>query len=205
MTRELRSLEPRGIFSLGQQHRPALARIGPAQATTRTPAALALSVRQDKYRCTGRFDVDCSVAAHHKNIPGGLEGRGVRGATRHLPNGEERPVRRARVQFSRLSDPYPSERSEREYVAERPRARRGLPSHDLVYDHDEHDCSHTNLKNSNWDRSYLHRTAISTVSTPNSSRTHPFVSRYHHRQVSRLGSTCVHFRRGLRTFLSEAD
>jgi len=33
MTRELRSLEPRGIFSLEQPHSTALARIGPAQAT----------------------------------------------------------------------------------------------------------------------------------------------------------------------------
>jgi len=57
----------------------------------------------------GRLDVENSVAAPHRSLPGGLEGRGVRGATRHLPNGEERPVRRARVHFSRLRDPYPSE------------------------------------------------------------------------------------------------
>ena len=38
-------------------------------------------------------------------------------------------ARRARVHFSRLSDPCPTERSEGEYVAERPRACRGLSTH----------------------------------------------------------------------------
>jgi len=50
----------------------------------------------------------------------------VRGATRHLPNGEGRPVRRVRGdrrERSRLRDPYPRGRCrERGYVAwsERP-------------------------------------------------------------------------------------
>jgi len=55
---------------------------------------------------------------------------------------------------SRLSDPYPSERSERGYVAQRPRARRGLPSHDHDCGHDYLDCGCGRSNNAEQDRSH---------------------------------------------------
>jgi|GEM_PF-2889520 len=107
MTREPRSLEPSGIFSLEHPHRTALARIGPAQATTGlrpassgrasspdvpfaslTGPALALSVRQGQSRSHRPSRRGMFSGRLHRSFPGGLEGRGVRGATCHLPNGK---------------------------------------------------------------------------------------------------------------------
>ena len=85
----------------------------------------------------------------HKHLPGGLEGRGARGATRHWPNGEERPVRRGRARGESLSEQLSARAVRRAQISrsatascealrasnaseERSdsRARRGLPSHD---------------------------------------------------------------------------
>jgi len=129
MTRELRSLEPSGIFSLGHPHRTALARIEPAQATpfasltassgrgsspdvpfaSLTGPPLGLSVRQDKYGCTGCLDMDCSVTGHTETSLADWKGEACV-ARRATGRTGKRPVRRARGERSepsRLSDPYP--------------------------------------------------------------------------------------------------
>jgi len=80
------------------------ARAGDHGATPRQRPSPFQSAR-DEVGDTGCLDVEWSVADPTDCVPGGLEGRGVRGATRHLPNGEERPVRRARVHLVASATP----------------------------------------------------------------------------------------------------